>query len=356
LEVKPEPYNPDAEDNEEVTIKQWHPIFLKSIKESFKDAEPGQIEIIDEVSLSSKPLKVDIIIIQHHPSRKLKNPISQIFRRFNIIEYKSPAKNFAPKDFDMGIAYARMYNVLYNPKEDLLDEYTITYISSKHPSAMFARLRKRGLTIIKDTPIPGIYQLEGEMYAIQIIVINEMEDQEILYPFAAFLTGRDKGEKKAFIRLFEEKLAFPKDENIDHLIEFAVKNDLVDHQEMEEVLRMLSRKSETEKAEYLKIVENSWLGQALKEKAVEMAFNDTNQKTETEKAEYLKMLENSWFGHALLEKGIEKGIEKGMEKSKTAFARKLLLSGMSREYTAEMAELTLEEVEKLQKEMLQETN
>jgi hypothetical protein len=38
---------------------------------------------------------------------------------------------------------------------------------------MFARLRKRGLKLILDTPIPGIYRLEGEMYAIQIVVIME---------------------------------------------------------------------------------------------------------------------------------------------------------------------------------------
>ena len=88
----------EIENEEDIELKQWHPIFLKSIKEALKDAEPGQIEIIDEVSLSSKPLKVDIIVIQHHPSRKLKNPISQIFRRWNIIEYKSPVKNFAPKN------------------------------------------------------------------------------------------------------------------------------------------------------------------------------------------------------------------------------------------------------------------
>jgi hypothetical protein len=41
--------------DEEKELKQWHPLFLKSIKEALKDAEPGQLEIIDEVSLSSKP-------------------------------------------------------------------------------------------------------------------------------------------------------------------------------------------------------------------------------------------------------------------------------------------------------------
>jgi hypothetical protein len=270
LEDKPKKQNADTgENDEEKELKQWHPIFLKSIREALKDAEPGQLEIIDEVSLSSKPLKVDIIVIQHNRSQKLKNPISSIFKRWNIIEYKSPTKNFAPKDFDMGIAYTRLYNVLYNPREDLLDEYTITYITSRHPSAMFTRLRKRGLRIIKDTPAPGIYRLEGEMYAIQIVVLNEIDDKESLYPFAVFLTSRDKGEKKAFLRLFKEKISYPEDENIVDLIEFALKNDLVDHQEMEEVVKMLSRMSETEKVEYLKMLENSWVGQELMEKGKE---------------------------------------------------------------------------------------
>jgi hypothetical protein len=55
LEDKPKKRNTAiGENEEEKELKQWHPIFLKSIREALKDAEPGQIEIIDEVSLSSK--------------------------------------------------------------------------------------------------------------------------------------------------------------------------------------------------------------------------------------------------------------------------------------------------------------
>jgi hypothetical protein len=35
--------------------KEWHPLFVTSLKEALSDAKPGEIEIKPEVALSSKP-------------------------------------------------------------------------------------------------------------------------------------------------------------------------------------------------------------------------------------------------------------------------------------------------------------
>jgi len=39
--------------------KQWHPQFVTSLKEALSDALPGDVEIIPEQALSSKPLDID---------------------------------------------------------------------------------------------------------------------------------------------------------------------------------------------------------------------------------------------------------------------------------------------------------
>lgn len=89
-----------GEDGKDSNLKQWHPMFLKSIRLALADAKPGQIEIQKEVPLSSKPLEVDIIVVKHNNDTKLRHPIAGIFRKWNIIEYKSPSDYLAPYDFD----------------------------------------------------------------------------------------------------------------------------------------------------------------------------------------------------------------------------------------------------------------
>ncbi len=74
-----------------------------------------------------------------------------------------------------------------------------------------------------------------------------------------------------------------------------------------------------------------------------MIFN-TDGKSDAEKAEHLKKVENSWLGHELV------------EKSKAEVARNLLLSRMAPEFVAKMTELTLEEVERILKELSRENN
>jgi len=44
--------------------KQWHPAFVAAVREALKDAPPGEVEVIPEVALSSKPLDVDILVVK----------------------------------------------------------------------------------------------------------------------------------------------------------------------------------------------------------------------------------------------------------------------------------------------------
>ena len=59
--------NKDNEERKELT--QWHPVFLKSLKLLVKDAEEQPVEVQDEVSLSSNPLRIDNAVIYSIGSR-----------------------------------------------------------------------------------------------------------------------------------------------------------------------------------------------------------------------------------------------------------------------------------------------
>jgi hypothetical protein len=252
------------QEKEESEKRQWHPVFVSSIREALKDADPKQLKIENEVSLTSKPLKIDVLIIQLEKTKTLKNPIAEYFRKWNIIEFKSPVDHLEPTDFDAGIIYARLHQVLENKKEDLLDQYTITLFSSTYPRAMFERIKKRDL-IIEESPVKGIYQIKGEMYPIQVVVFNRIEDVEILYPFAPFISSADRGDKRAFIRLMKEKQKDPQDLFVKHILQFSLGNDLIPPIEAKEVFDMLNSMNEQERIEYLEVAKHSWIGEKLKE-------------------------------------------------------------------------------------------
>ncbi len=218
--------------------RQWHPLFVQSLKVALKDAEPGQLEIIPEVSLSSKPLNIDMLIIVKKDGHKLKHPISHIFRHYNIIEYKSPEDYLSPDDFDKALVYARLHQVLENSNEDIIGRYTISCVSSKYPRAMMKRIRERGLIIDKDNPEKGIYRINGEMYPIQIVVLNRIENPEHLWPFSPYIDRDKRSQHKAFINLFMQGLHNPADRSIMDLLEFSGKHSLFTLEDWKEVWAM----------------------------------------------------------------------------------------------------------------------
>lgn len=249
--------------------RQWHPMFVKSIEVALKDAQPGQLEIIPEVSLSSKPLDIDVLVIINKGEPKLKHPISRIFRRYNVIEYKSPEDYLAPEDFDKALVYARWHQVLENPKQDLQNQYSISCISSTYPRAMMQRIRDRGLIIEKHNPTNGLYQVRGEMYPIQVVVLNQIDNPEYLWPFSPYIDEKKRRQNKAFVTLFMECIRNPADRNIRDLLEFSGRNTLFTLEEWKEVWNMGKRElSQEELKEYFDamdpVIAERWRKESMK--------------------------------------------------------------------------------------------
>lgn len=67
----------------------WHPGFLGAMEIEFRAYRPNLI-FDDEHSLSKEPLKMDLLIIKKDKDVIITNQIGDIFRTYNIWEYKSP--------------------------------------------------------------------------------------------------------------------------------------------------------------------------------------------------------------------------------------------------------------------------
>ncbi len=66
---------------------QWHPAFLAGMQIELGE-EANHLSFESEHQLGTKPMAIDILI-KKEKKREIKKNIGQIFRTYNVIEYKS---------------------------------------------------------------------------------------------------------------------------------------------------------------------------------------------------------------------------------------------------------------------------
>lgn len=67
----------------------WHPAFYAGLQIEF-DEESHKLMFENEHHLSKKPMQIDVLIIKKCTDDVIHKNIGRIFRKYNIIEYKSP--------------------------------------------------------------------------------------------------------------------------------------------------------------------------------------------------------------------------------------------------------------------------
>ena len=158
-------------------IIQWHPAFHASIQIEFKD-EAEKLTFDSEHLLSKKPMQMDELIIKVTGNEVIHKNIGRIFRRYNIVEYKSPDDYLTINDFYKVYGYCCVYQsdteeVYKIPPEEL----TITFICNHYPRKMIQHLKDfRKLDTVRIGP--GIYYITGDPFPIQLLVTKELNPNE----------------------------------------------------------------------------------------------------------------------------------------------------------------------------------
>ncbi len=287
------------QEKEKKKNRQWHPLFVKSMKIALQDAEPGQLEITSEFTLTSSPLYIDVLVIMYYGQSELSNPIGKIFRRYNIIEYKSPVDYLSVNDYDKGMVLTRYHQVMKNKKVDTINDYTISYVSSGFPREMMKRILGRGFKVERNNPIAGIYRVHGDVYPVQVIVLNHLKDPSVMWPFTPYIRDTVRQNKGLITKLYHEAEKNKEDRDIFDLVEFILSNNIYTTKEWKELWQMLlPRKfTEEEEKEIFKVMDESpaaqiWLRLHIKEieKKMEEAENAEKKAKETLKKTSIRLL------------------------------------------------------------------
>ena len=164
----------------ETDATYWHPAFYAGIQiELEEDADNLVFE--NEHQLGKKPMEIDVLIIKKETDRPVKKNIGRIFKKYNIIEYKSPDDSLSVDDFYKVYGYTCFYKADVQYADSIpAEELSITFVSGKYPRKMIKHLTKIKKYQVTEVE-KGIYYVNGDLIPIQILVTKNLSGEENLW-------------------------------------------------------------------------------------------------------------------------------------------------------------------------------
>ena len=165
---------------EQTEIIHWHPGFYGAVELELKQNKSDLIFESDH-QLSKEPLRMDMLIIKKQENVAVENEIGQHFRKYNILEYKSPDDALSIDDFFKTIGYACIYKGLGGTVDAIPEnELTVSIFRETYPRELFEKLRQSGRSVEKR--FSGIYHVTGTLlFSTQIIVTKELQEETHRY-------------------------------------------------------------------------------------------------------------------------------------------------------------------------------
>lgn len=162
-------------DNLEITKVQWHPGFYGAAELEFVKNK-GDLEFQQEYNLSKEPIRIDLLVIRKTTDARIENELGHIFKKYNIVEYKSPEDGLTIDDYYKTVGYACLYKGLGETVNQIpAEEVTVSIFRETYPRELFGMLAQMGSEI--EEHYPGIYYIYGKqaLFDTQIVVTSQLD-------------------------------------------------------------------------------------------------------------------------------------------------------------------------------------
>jgi hypothetical protein len=118
----------------------------------------------------------DLVIVKKEADLVIEKNIAQVFKRVNILEYKSPEDYFSVYDFYKVLSYAYLYAAL---NKTYTRDMTVSVIETRHPRELFTYFEGENCTVAETSA--GVYVVTGYPVAIQVIESKKLPLEENLW-------------------------------------------------------------------------------------------------------------------------------------------------------------------------------
>ena len=165
---------------EKKELLQWHPALYAGLQIELGE-EAQKLVFENEHQLGTKPMEIDVLIIKKESESRIHKNIGRIYRKHNIIEYKSPDDSLSVDDFYKVHGYACFYKSDAGAVDSIpIEEITVSFISYSYPRKLMRHWENVLHYTVKEAET-GIYYVYGAMIPIQIIVTRELDEEKNLW-------------------------------------------------------------------------------------------------------------------------------------------------------------------------------
>ena len=153
---------------------QWHPPYIAAMNLELAD-DRDAFRFEPEYVLNTGALKIDLFV-ESRESKVVGNEIGKLFRRYNILEYKSPKDTLDIDVFMKAQGYACLFKA-YGEKSDSrkIESITVSLIREARPEKLFRYFKEHKVSV--EVPYKGIYYVTGNIvpFRTQIVVTRELD-------------------------------------------------------------------------------------------------------------------------------------------------------------------------------------
>ena len=178
--------SPESRDLDKI---QWHPGFCSAMEREFR-SNRDDLLFERELQVTHGPLFVDLMMIRNMTGKPMQNEIGQIFRKYNLFEFKNPNAGLNIDVFYKVVGYACLYKSQGDTINQIpAEELTMTFVRDSYPRGLMHSLRAAGLTIRRQ--FPGVYY----------VVREPQSDGNLLFPTQIIVTHQLRPETHSSLRI-----------------------------------------------------------------------------------------------------------------------------------------------------------
>lgn len=234
----------------------WHEAHFQALQMELHEYA-DILEFHEEHPLSKEALRIDVVIIKKNKDVQIDKNIGRIFRKFNIVEFKSEEDSFSVWDYNKILGYAYLYSSF---EQIPMSDITLTVSLTMYPRELVKYLvNECGLTIA-DTG-EGIYYIEGGAVPIQILESKKLSKSANIF-LRSLRSNLSTEDIMDTLTLYKEQRPLnEKDVYLDRIV-------MANYKIFEEVVDMTAEFKELilESAE-----RNGWLEERMEKNAIENA-------------------------------------------------------------------------------------
>ena len=154
----------------------WHDAYYEALQLEFYQYKEF-LKFEKEHQLSQEALRMDVLVIKKDKDVQIAKNIGQIFRGYNIFEYKSESDSFSLWDYNRVLGYAHLYSSF---EKVVMSDITVSISLTKYPRKLMKYLENECGLEVRDLG-KGINYIIGGIVPIQILESKRLSPDSNLF-------------------------------------------------------------------------------------------------------------------------------------------------------------------------------